>query len=546
EWDAQAQRRDIEYRTRLLVRAMGGFGAAQGWWFSGRRAALIDITSWLTHPDPARPLLAVTAGPGSGKTAVLGLIATLTHPERRVTVPLDSLGLPAAAIPAPGTVDVVIYAQNLTTDQVLHGITAAAHVHADKVGELLDGLTGRTAPLTVLVDALNEAADPDQLTRHLLRLLAEHANGRLRLLVGTRPHLLANLGLRREDSIDLDAPRYADLDALTTYATCGLLDALPDSLYQRQPPPTIHAIARAVAEASNPSFLVARITSSTLAADPAIPDPRDPTWRATLPRLPGQAMRHDLETRLGDQAARVRDLLRPLAYAQGQGLPWEDIWAPLASRIAGVTYTDDDLLWLRHHAGSYVVEATEANRSAYRLYHQALAEHLRDDTDDTAIHHAFTHVLRSRVPLNSDGSRDWTRAHPYTLRHLATHAAHCGLLDDLITDTDYLVYAEPDELLIELHTVATDDGRLTCAIYRASAAVHRHLPPLRRRHVLATDAARFAATHHHRTLAAPLPWPPRWATGQQANSALHTTLTGHDSVTAVACTTLDGQPVAVT
>jgi WD40 repeat protein len=547
EWETQAERRDIEYRTRLLVRAMGGHGAAQGWWFSGRRAALIDITSWLTHPDPARPLLAVTAAPGSGKTAVLGLIATLTHPERRVTVPLHGLGLPSAAIPAPGTVDVVIYAQNLTTDQVFHGITAAAHVHAEKVGELLDQLTGRVAPLTVLVDALDEAADPDQLTRRLLRPLAEHAEGRLRLLVGTRPHLLDNLGLRREDSIDLDAPRYADLDALITYAARGLLDAVPHSPYQQQPPTTIRAIARAVAEASDPSFLVARITSSTLAADPAIPDPHDPAWRRTLPRLPGDAMRRDLETRLGAQAKKVRDLLRPLAFAEGQGLPWEDIWAPLASHIAGVDYTDDDLLWLRHHAGSYVVEATEANRSAYRLYHQALAEHLRDDTEDTAIHHAFTQVLRSRVPLNLDGSRDWTRAHPYALRHLATHAAHCGLLDELITDTDYLVYAEPDELLIALHRVATDESQLTGAIYRASAAVHRHLSPLRRRQVLATDAARFAATHHHRALAEPLHWPPRWATGQQTNSALHTTLTGHDgSVSAVACTTLGGQPVAVT
>jgi hypothetical protein len=328
EWETQAERRDIEYRTRLLVKAMGSHDAAQGWWFSGRRAALIDITSWLTHPDPARPLLAVTGDPGSGKSAVLGLIATLTHPERRVTVPLHGLGLPAAAIAAPDTVDVVIYAQNLTTDQVFHGITAAAHVHAEKVGELLDLLAGRTAPLTVLIDALDEATDPGQLTRSLLRPLADHANGRLRLLVGTRPHLLDNLGLRREDSIDLDAPRYADLDALTTYAARGLLEAVPNSPYQRQQPSTIRAIARAVAEAFDPSFLVARITSSTLAADTAIPNPRDSTWRRTLPRLPGEAMRRDLETRLGVQADRVRDLLRPLAFAEGQGLPWEDIWAP--------------------------------------------------------------------------------------------------------------------------------------------------------------------------------------------------------------------------
>ncbi|MGH3940111.1 MAG: caspase family protein [Pseudonocardiaceae bacterium] len=547
EWETQAERRDIEYRTRLLVRAMGGHDASQGWWFSGRRTALIDITSWLTHPDPARPLLAVTADPGSGKTAVLGLIATLTHPERRVTVPLHGLGLPAAAIPAPGTVDVVIYAQNLTADQVLQGITAAAHLRAEKVGELLDQLTGRAAPLTVLVDALDEATDPEELTRRLLRPLAEHSNGRLRLLVGTRPHLLANLGLCRADSIDLDAPRYADLEALTTYAACGLLDAVADSPYPGQPPSTIRAIARAVAEASDPSFLVARITSSTLAADSAIPDPRDPVWRRSLPQRPGEAMRHDLETRLGDRADRVRDLLRPLAFAEGQGLPWEDIWAPLASRIAGVIYTDDDLLRLRRDAGSYVVEATEANRSAYRLYHQALAEHLRDGIDDTAVHRAFTHVLRSRVPLNLDGSRDWTRAHPYALRHLATHAARCDLLDDLITDMDYLVYAEPAELLLALHRLTTDEGQLTCAIYRASAAVYRHLSPLRRRQVLATDAARFAATHQHHTLAASLPWPPRWATGQQVNPVPRTTLTGHDGwVRAVACTIVDDQPMAIT
>src|SRR5262249_30161724 len=220
--------------------------------------------------------------------------ATLTHPERRVTVPLHGLGLPAAAIPSLHTVDVAIYAQNLTTDQVLHGIAAAVYMRAEKVGELLDQLTGRTIPLTVLVDALDESADPDQLTQRLLRPLADHANGRLRLLVGTRPHLLANLGLRRQDSIDLDAPRYADLDALTTYTVRSLLEAVPNSPYQHQPPPTIRAVARAVAEVSDPSFLVARITSSALAADTTIPNPRDPTWRQTLPRLPGEAMRRDL------------------------------------------------------------------------------------------------------------------------------------------------------------------------------------------------------------------------------------------------------------
>jgi WD40 repeat protein len=547
-WDTQAERRDLEYRTRLLATAMGGHDPARGWWFSGRHTAMIDITGWLARPDPARPLLAVTAAPGSGKTAVLGLIATLTHPDRRATVPHDGLGLPAAAVPAPGTVDVVIYAKNLTLDQVFDGITAAARRRADNVGELLDQLTERATPLTVLIDALDEAAEPEQIARRLLRPLAEHADGRLRLLVGTRPHLLAHLGVDRATSVDLDSPRYADLPALTTYAARCLLDSVPDSPYQRQPPSTIRAIAHAVAQASEPSFLVARITSGALAADLAIPDPSDPTWRATLPRLPGDAMRHDLQTRLGDDAAaRAWDLLRPLAFAEGQGLPWEDIWAPLASRTAGVTYTDDDLLWLRRQAGSYVVEATEAGRSAYRLYHQALAEHLRGGVDTTSVHQTFTYVLRSRVPTTLDGTQDWARAHPYTLRHLATHAAHSGLLDELITDTGYLVHAGPDELLIALHNATTDEGRVTGSVYRASAAVHRHLTPARRRYVLATDAARFAATAQHHTFAEPLHYRPRWATGHHSSPALHATLTGHDgTVHAVACTTVNGRPVAVT
>ncbi|HEX6354755.1 caspase family protein [Actinophytocola sp.] len=499
EWEIQAERRDIEFRTRLLVRAMGGTShtAQDGWWFAGRHTALLDITAWLHHSTLTRPLLAVTGDPGSGKTAVLGLIATLTHPDRRRTVPLHTLGLPAAAVPRSGAVDVAIYAQSLTTEQVLAGIAAAAHLHATTPGQLLEQLAGRDAPLTVLIDALDEATDPDHLTRQLLHPLAQHADGRLRLLVGTRPYLLDRLGLRRESEIDLDADRYADLDALTTYTIRGLLEAHPHSPYPHQPPALIRAVADAVAAAAQPSFLVARIISATLAAQDHIADPRDPAWRATLPSYPGDAMRRDLETRLGDNATKVRDLLRPLAFAEGQGLPWEDIWAAVASHAAHTTYTDDDLLWLRRHAGSYVVEATEAGRSTYRLYHQALADHLRNGVEPASMHRAITDVLHNRVPRALEGRRDWTRAHPYTLRHLATHAQHADQLNTLITDTDYLVHADPDTLLPALHRTTTDDGDLIAAIYavlRGASHQARAIPTSRRARLLALTAAHFGLT----------------------------------------------------
>ncbi len=547
EFEVQAERRDIELRTRLLVRAMGGSSrASSDWWFAGRHTALLDITAWLHHPDRTRPLQVVTGNPGSGKTAVLGLIATLAHPQHRVTVPLYSLGLPAAAVPRPGSVDVAIYAQSLTTDQVLAGIAAAVHSDASTPGQLLEELSGRETPLTVLIDALDEAADPDHLTRRLLCPLVEHAAGRLRLLVGTRDFLLERLGLRRTDAVDLDADRYADLQALTTYAARGLLEASPDSPYLDTSPPAIRAVADAVAAAAHPSFLVARITSATLAAQNRAADPADSAWLRTLPRYPGDAMRRDLESRLGDNAAKARDLLRPLAFAEGQGLPWEDIWAAVASRAAGVAYTNDDLFWLREHAGSYVVEATESGRSTYRLYHQALADHLRADVDATAMHNAIAEVLVTRVPRTLDGHRDWNRAHPYTLRHLATHAAHACQIDTLIIDADYLAHAEPDALLLALHQTTTDAGALTAAVYRCSADIHRRLPASRRRQVLAADAARFQAVPLQHNLSAPLEWRPRWATGQQADAALHVTFTGHtDSVTAVACGVLDGRPIAI-
>ncbi|MFJ3833668.1 hypothetical protein ACIPWI_37790 [Streptomyces sp. NPDC090046] len=48
-----------------------------------------------------------------------------------------------------------------------------------------------------------------------------------------------------------------------------------------------------------------------------------------------------------------------------------------------------------------------------------MAEHLRENTDDRAVHAAYVRVLTDRVPYHGDGTRDWSRARPYTLAHLA-------------------------------------------------------------------------------------------------------------------------------
>ncbi|MGX1886716.1 hypothetical protein [Streptomyces sp. NPDC055287] len=560
EWEQQAERREVEYRTRLLVRAMGHSDPERlGWWFCGRHEALADITDWLRSApamksgrEPA--VLAVTAGPGSGKTAVLGLLATLTDPERRRTVPLGSMGLPHRIVPPDGALDVAVYAQNLTDTQVLQGIAAAARVKASTAGELLDALVDRTSdrghPFTVMIDALDEAATPETLCSQLLRPLIDHHQGRIRLLLGTRPHLLPQLGLTRDQHIDLDVDRYADPAALSLYTVRNLIEAHPDSPYLTCPRPQRQAIANQVATAAGRSFLVARITAGTLAATPELPHPADPAWRASLPRLAGEAMHRDLTERLRHDADRAADLLRPLAFAEGQGLPWEDLWAPLASALSGYPYADEDLLWLRRQAGAYIVEATEADRSAYRLYHQAMAEHLRKETDPAAVQSAFTRTLIARVPYRSDGTRDWPRAHPYTLRYLASHAAHGGLLGGVITDPEYLVHAHPDNLMPHLHTIQSDPAGLPATVYRTCIGSHRHTIPATRRQVLALGAARYNSPPLLTALndqADNHAWIPVYATGGTLSPALRNTFAGHTGpVRALACTTLDGLPVAVT
>jgi hypothetical protein len=70
EWDALAERRDVEFRRRFLVRAMAAQGPEQAWWFSGRHVAMTDITTWLTQPSPQQAQSSPQDVPSSAVTPV--------------------------------------------------------------------------------------------------------------------------------------------------------------------------------------------------------------------------------------------------------------------------------------------------------------------------------------------------------------------------------------------------------------------------------------------------------------------------------------------
>ncbi|MFF5362428.1 caspase family protein [Streptomyces scabiei] len=438
----QRSAREEELRGFFVPRARGTDVATDDVWnFTGRHAALTDVTAWLAADGAAERLCVVTGDPGSGKSSLLGLVAVLTDPHRNAAVPKATL---PRSLPGPGAVDVAVNASHKTTRQLLDALAAAAGCTADSLGSLAAHLQTRTDPLVVLVDSLDEALAPMEAVEELIIPLTDPARRLpLRLLVGARPHIEQRLptSARR---IDLDDERYADPAAVRAY-TRKLLTPEGSAL-RSAAPGVVDAVAQAVAEAADRSFLVALITARTIAREPEAPDPYDRSWREALPRLPGEAMEQDLAQRLGPLAGKARDLLLPLAYAQGAGLPWAGVWPQLASALAAVDYTDEDVVWLRTAAGSYIVESTEGDGSVYRVYHRALIEHLRQAHDAEHVQRTVTRILRS-VELT------------YVRRYLALHAAEGGVLDSLLRDARFVLTADPGQLLAALSRVRTPEGR---------------------------------------------------------------------------------------
>src|ERR1039457_6953862 len=458
-------------------------------WFTGRHTALTDLAAWLDKPSAVPSALIVTGDAGSGKTALLGLLAVLSDPDRAPAVPRD--GLPESFAISGDAIAEVIYAGTMTTGQVRDRVADAAGVRVKTTQDLIDGLSRRDRPLVVLVDALDEAADPGGLISGLLSPLMTKCADTLRLLLGTRRHLLTARLLGTPESgryllVDLDSAHYADPASVRAYIRRILLadDPLdsayrPSGVYRTAPSDVVDAVTEAIGQAAGSSFLVARITATTESTASKLPDPNDPAWRTALPQRAGPAMRRDLSLRLDDEAGKAETLLLPLAYAQGNGLPWEGIWPHLVEALSpGSGYDNNDLTWLRKTAGSYAVEGLAYGRSAYRLYHQALTDHLLEGRDQRADQRAITDALITLDPPHVNGKQDsgilptsrsasdWSGAHPYVRAHLATHAQRAGMLDSLLLDPGFLINAEPAGLLAALPAAQRPDAQLAGRAYQ--------------------------------------------------------------------------------
>ncbi|MFI7063746.1 hypothetical protein ACIBL3_22360 [Kribbella sp. NPDC050124] len=401
-----------DQRSFFVPKAQGTELGEHTWYFEGRGRERRAIAGWLDTNHAG--LLAITGPAGSGKSAVLGNVVVHTNPElRELLIQAGRVErLPASEQPADNVFDAVVLLTGLSTSDVVERVAVDLGLDAPdpamelgaKVEELRDAIERRTAPLTVLVDALDEAQEPLEVAGTVLRPLAPVC----RLLVGTRRSTNEGPDLPEpDDSNLLDA--LGEISTVTVgLDTVAVVKYVERRLRAARPDLPVADIAQRIG-ARNRHFLYARL---------AVHEIRE---------HPGQLPRTELDELLAQDhrglfAAAVRrlsvaddnflPLLEALAHARGRGLPRADgIWATAAAAFGGHP-GEADLDNLLVAAAPYVMLDGEAGQSTYRLAHQTFVEHFHVQADYAEGHRKIASQLMKRA---------WTDANFYAVRYTADH-----------------------------------------------------------------------------------------------------------------------------
>ena len=327
-------------------------------------------------PAPRRQPAGGQRRSGSGKSGVLARLVTASDPGFRRRHPPASDD-PLHELPE-GAVDAAVPARDLDPTQILQALAEGVDFDATDVDELVAALAAHGRPVTLVVDGLDESTRPRQAAAVLRRAAGETADLGVRLLVGTRPgpqtKLLQALGASAaRNAIDLDDTTYLEKADLAEYVRRRLLleGVPPDRLPAHDTPYRGHdhlaeRVAEGVANRAYPSFLIAALTAVGLVRSGTVVNVDEDGWDQ-FPTTVAAAM-DDYLDRFDQDRDRVEDLLRPLAYSYGDGLPPDELWAGLAARLAGPgrTYTDKDIGWLLGAAADYLLEATRTPGAAPR------------------------------------------------------------------------------------------------------------------------------------------------------------------------------------
>lgn len=379
-----------------------------GWLFSGRA----HLTKALLSAATGRPrATVVTGGAGSGKSAILARLVTLADAKFVSEHEEDVRAIAMDLRPPVGAVNAAVLGTGKLPGQILAELCSVVGVpsfdderRAPTIEGLLEAwsswLATRSEPVTVVIDGLDEAADPQGLIRDILpRLDTDATSPRVRLIVGVRSlaageeasssiartDLMALVDLAvstlRAAKIAVDELPWWDQADVTSYVE-SILWNTPFSPYPTAGAQATKAVAFAVANKAGRSFLIARIAAASLASRERVISETDSEWLEALDNGVLGVFREDLRHTLADPADRRRAvvLLRAVAYSRGVGLPWRGVWPLVATAVddSGRQYGDTDIAWLLgSRLGAYLVSDRDGDSTVYRLFHDLLRSTLR-------------------------------------------------------------------------------------------------------------------------------------------------------------------------
>ncbi len=443
----------------------------------------------------------VTGSPGVGKSAVLGRIVTTADADLRRLLPPDDEAVRAAV----GSVACAVHAKGKTALEVAAELARA--VSAELPSDLDDAVPflrtaleqGSARRFNVVLDALDEAQSPEQARlmaeRLALPLVETCADVGAQVVVGTRRYdaageFVGSFG-PAATTIDLDLPAYFAFDDLAAYALASLQlagDERDANPYTR--PEVAEPLARRIAELADGNFLVAGL----LARDHGL---HDEVAVSPLELAPTSSV----ETALGRFVDRLpqRGALHPelalsaLAFAEAPGFD-ANLWALVIGALSGEAVGHEELAsFARSSAANFLVEAADGSAGpTFRLFHQALNDALLARRATTGSLAADEAVI-ARVLMASGRELGWTQAPAYVLRSLPGHAARAGLVEDLLDDGEYLLYADLTRLLLAAHGTATPGQRLRLLTLTPEAV--RADPPTRASLLSVTNALESVGAH---------------------------------------------------
>ena len=179
--------------THWDPRARGvAMASERGWMFTGRAKAMRKVLSWMSTAGGGEGLV-VTGPPGTGKSALLARIVTLADPVIRKKSEADHAlaDVPADELPPLQLVTVAIHARRKTAADVALELAVALGARLDSGETEPEAMaraaaTARTVPATLVVDALDEAQQPNQVAIFLRSIVERRPQ--VSLVVALRAH----------------------------------------------------------------------------------------------------------------------------------------------------------------------------------------------------------------------------------------------------------------------------------------------------------------------------------------------------------------------